>query len=157
MIGSVGEATAAFDEVGQIRVHGELWEAHSKGPVDRGQQVKVYDMQGLTLLVMPSLAEGFGLAAAEASACGVPVIASDTSSLPEIVQHLVTGLLVPPGDPVTLAEAVTTLLDDPELGRSLGRAGRQRIITQFSRDRTLRRLLELTGGPALPRKEGLGP
>ncbi len=53
MIGSVGEATAAFDDVGQIRVHGELWEAHSKNPVDQGQQVKVYDMQGLTLLVEP--------------------------------------------------------------------------------------------------------
>ena len=43
--------------------------------------------QGLSLLVMPSLAEGFGLAAAEAAACGVPVIATDTSSLPEIVRH----------------------------------------------------------------------
>lgn len=53
MIGSIGEATAAFDEVGQIRIHGELWEAHSKDPVDQGQNVKVYDMQGLTLLVEP--------------------------------------------------------------------------------------------------------
>ncbi len=53
MIGSVGEATAAFEDVGQIRIHGELWEAHSKGPVNRGQRVKVYAMQGLTLLVEP--------------------------------------------------------------------------------------------------------
>jgi glycosyltransferase involved in cell wall biosynthesis len=113
--------------------------------------------QGLSLLVMPSLAEGFGLAAAEASACGIPVIATDTSSLPEIVQHRVTGLLVPPGDPVTLAMAMTTLLDDQEFGRRLGRAGRLRITKEFSRDRTLQRLLELTGGPPLPPKEGLQP
>ncbi len=53
MIGSVGEATAGFDNIGQIRVHGELWEAHSTGPVDHGQQVKVVDMQGLILLVEP--------------------------------------------------------------------------------------------------------
>ncbi len=113
--------------------------------------------QGMTLLVMPSLAEGFGLAAAEASACGLPVVATDTSSLPEIVQHRVTGLLVRPGDPVTLAQAMTSILDDQDFGRRLGRAGRDRIITHFSRDRTLRRLLELTGGPSLPPKEGLGP
>ena len=113
--------------------------------------------QGLSLLVMPSLAEGFGLAAAEAAACGVPVIATDTSSLPEIVRHRVTGLLVPPGDPVTLAAGMKTLLDDPDLSRRLGRAGRLRITTEFSRDRTLRRLLELTGGPMLPPQKGHQP
>ncbi len=110
--------------------------------------------QDLSLLIMPSLAEGFGLAAAEASACGVPVIAADTSSLPEIVRHRETGLLVPPGDPANLAGAVTRLLDDPNLGRRLGRAGRERIMSKFSRNQTLRRLLELTAGPALPPREG---
>jgi glycosyltransferase involved in cell wall biosynthesis len=110
--------------------------------------------QGLSLLVMPSLAEGFGLAAAEASACGVPVIATTASSLPEIVHHQDTGLLVPPGDPVTLNEAMQRLLDDPGFGRRLGRAGRTRITTEFSRAQTLRRLLELTGGPVWTSLEG---
>ncbi len=53
MLGSIGEATSAFDEIGQIRIHGELWEAKSKDPVGEGQKVRVYDMQGLTLLVEP--------------------------------------------------------------------------------------------------------
>lgn len=53
MIGSTGEATMAFEELGHIRIHGELWEVKSKEPVGEGQQVKVYDMQGLTLLVEP--------------------------------------------------------------------------------------------------------
>ena len=110
--------------------------------------------QDLSLLIMPSLAEGFGLAAAEASACGVPVIAADASSLPEIVRHEETGLLVSPNDPENLAKAITRLLDDPELRRRLGGAGRERIVRKFSRNQTLRRLLELTGGPALPTKEG---
>ncbi len=101
--------------------------------------------QGLSMLLMPSLSEGFGLAAAEASACGVPVIASRTSSLPEIVVHEKTGILVPPHAPARLAEAVLRLLDDPGLGRRLGRTGRTRIVTGFSRNQTLRRLLELTG------------
>jgi len=114
-------------------------------------------LRGLSLLVMPSLAEGFGLAAAEASACGVPVIATTASSLPEIVHHEDTGLLVPPGDPVTLAEAMQRVLDDPGFGRRLGRAGRARITTEFSRTRTLRGLLELTGGPAWTSLEGRPP
>jgi glycosyltransferase involved in cell wall biosynthesis len=111
----------------------------------------------LNLLVMPSVAEGFGLAAAEASACGLPVIATAASSLPEIIRHEVTGLLVPPGDPATLAAAVMRLCDDPALSRRLGRAGRRRIASEFSRDQTLRRLLELTGGPPLPPAKGPRP
>ena len=110
--------------------------------------------QGLSLLVMPSRAEGFGLAAAEASACGVPVVATDASSLPEIIRHEKTGLLVPPNDPETLAKAITRLLDDPGLARRLGEAGRERIVAKFSRHRTLSRLLELTGGPTLPPEKG---
>lgn len=113
--------------------------------------------QGLSMLLMPSLSEGFGLAAAEASACGIPVIATEASSLPEIVVHQKTGLLVPPHDPVTLAGAVRTLLDDPGLGRRLGLNGRTRIVTEFSRDGTLERLLELTGGPAMSPQEGHQP
>jgi glycosyltransferase involved in cell wall biosynthesis len=108
----------------------------------------------LSMLAMPSMAEGFGLAAAEASACGIPVIATNTSSLPEIVRHDETGLLVPPGEPDILATAILQLLDDPDLGRQLGRAGRTRIVDRFTQTRTLRRLLELTGGPVSLFPEG---
>lgn len=109
---------------------------------------------GLDLLVMPSLAEGFGLAAAEASACALPVVAADASSLPEIVLHEKTGLLVPPHDPTSLANALDTLLDDPGLAGEMGRAGRERIVSGFSRHHTLQRLLELTGGPVRPPEGG---
>lgn len=110
--------------------------------------------QDLDMLVMPSVSEGFGLAAAEASACGLPVIATAASSLPEIVKHRETGLLVPPGNPVDLAAAMETLCADPGLAQRLGRAGRERIVSGFSRRHTLQRLLELTGGPDRPPKEG---
>lgn len=105
-------------------------------------------LAGLDLLLMPSHAEGFGLAAAEAQAAGLPVIAAGTSSLPEIVTDGETGLLVPPGDAVALGAALRRLLDDPDLTRRLGTAGRGRILAAFPRDRTLARLLDLTGAPA---------
>ncbi|MFN2369970.1 MAG: glycosyltransferase family 4 protein, partial [Candidatus Krumholzibacteriia bacterium] len=98
----------------------------------------------LDLLLMPSHAEGFGLAAAEAQAAGLPVIAGDASSLPEIVADGTTGLLVPPGDAAALATALRRLLDDPALARRLGAAGRARVLAEFPRGRTLDRLLALT-------------
>ncbi len=107
-------------------------------------------LAGLDLLLMPSHAEGFGLAAAEAQAAAVPVIAARASSLPEIVLDGVTGLLVPPGDAPALAAALRRLLDDPQAARSMGTAGRRRIEELFPRARTLARLLELTGAAAAP-------
>jgi glycosyltransferase involved in cell wall biosynthesis len=104
--------------------------------------------RGLHILAMPSHAEGFGLAAAEALACGVPVIAGDASSLPEIVSDGETGLLVPPGDAEALCAALQRLLDDPSLARRLGQAGRRSVVARYPRDKTLDRFLELTGHPA---------
>lgn len=102
------------------------------------------------MLVLPSRSEGFGLAAAEAAACGLPVIASRASSLPEIIEHEKNGLLVEPRQPRALAAAIARLLDDGELARRLGRNGAIRIRDRFDREHTLRELLRLTGGPALP-------
>ena len=100
---------------------------------------------GLDVLALPSLSEGFGLVAAEAGACGVPVVASRASSLPEVVADGASGLLAPPGDPAALAAALRCLLAEPELAARLGAGGRERVARQFDRERTLDRLLELTG------------
>jgi len=100
-----------------------------------------------SLLVLPSSSEGFGLAAAEASASGLPVVAADASSLPEIVVHGETGLLIPVRNPRALTAAITKLLDDPGLAALLGAEGRARIVSRFTRDQTMDRLLLLTGGP----------
>jgi len=97
----------------------------------------------LTLLAVPSQYEGFGLAAAEAGACGRPVVAANVSSLPEIVHDGETGLLVPPGDPPALAAAILRLLGDPALRRRLGAAAAARIRTDFDRAVMLSRLEEL--------------
>ncbi len=81
-----------------------------------------------TLLVHPARWEGFGLGVLEAMLAGLPVVASNVSSLPELVSDGETGLLVPPGDPSALALAAARALDEP----SLGVAGRERARSRFS-------------------------
>jgi glycosyltransferase involved in cell wall biosynthesis len=77
------------------------------------------------LFVQPTVYEAFGLAVAEAMACGLPVIASRVGGLPELVRHQETGLLVPPGDPWALAEAIDQLASQPEVRRRMGEAARR--------------------------------
>jgi glycosyltransferase involved in cell wall biosynthesis len=86
--------------------------------------------------VIPSLEEGFGIPAAEAMGCEVPVVASDAGGLPEVVEHGVTGLVVPRGDVAALASAIGSLLEDPERRRQMGIAGRRRAVENFDWDRT---------------------
>jgi glycosyltransferase involved in cell wall biosynthesis len=88
----------------------------------------------LDVMVLPSLWEGFGLVLLEAMAAGRPVVASAVGPIPEIVVGGVTGLLVPPGDPKSLAEAVIPVLADSDLAAALGRAGRARVEAEFGLD-----------------------
>ncbi len=86
--------------------------------------------------VIPSLEEGFGIPAAEAMGCETPVVASDAGGLPEVVEHGVTGLIVPRGDSNALADAMGSLLADPARRAEMGRAGRERALRLFDWDRT---------------------
>lgn len=77
--------------------------------------------------VVPSIcAEGFGVAAVEAMACGRPVVASAVGGLPDIVVDGETGVLVPPGDVAALRDALASLLADPDRRAAFGEAGRLR-------------------------------
>jgi glycosyltransferase involved in cell wall biosynthesis len=82
-------------------------------------------LAGARVQMMPSRFEGFGMAAAEAMAAGVPLVASDAGSLPEVVAPPEGGLTVPPDRPDRLAAAVRALLDDPERRATLSCSARR--------------------------------
>ncbi len=96
----------------------------------------VREYNSAQLLVSPSLYEGFGLPAAEALACGTPVIATSAGALPEIVEDGVSGVIVPPGDSASLAKAIAKLIDEPEHCIEMGEAGARRVRERFSWRRT---------------------
>lgn len=92
-------------------------------------------MPACDAITVPSRWEGFGLVTLEAMGCKLPVIASRTSALPEIVAHEETGLLVPPGEPAALADAINRLIGDSALAQRLGGAGYKRLVAEFSVDK----------------------
>jgi glycosyltransferase involved in cell wall biosynthesis len=122
--------------------------AHARGVADRvhllgyrsdaGELLDQFD-----ILVLPSWIEGLPGVVLEAMAHAKPVIATPVGGTGELVVDGETGLLVPPRDPAALAEAIGSLIADPEGARSLGRAGRDRAERKFSETAMTTRVLEV--------------
>jgi hypothetical protein len=94
-----------------------------------------------SLFVAPSLWESFGLVFLEAMARGKPVVGTTAGGIREVVEDGVTGILVRPGDAEDLAEAIRSLLADPEQRLAMGRAGLERWRRHFSREAMARATL----------------
>lgn len=88
--------------------------------------------QVMDIFVMPSLYEGFGLTAAEAMVCELPVVGSNVAGLSEVIEHEESGLLVSPGDSDALKLALLRLIQDRETALGYGVYGRQRVQSLFS-------------------------
>ncbi len=84
-----------------------------------------------TVFACPSVYEPLGIVNLEAMACGTAVVGSRTGGIPEVVADGATGLLVPPGEPEPLAEALNTLITDPDRAAAMGQAGRDRAVAEF--------------------------
>ena len=84
-----------------------------------------------SMSVLSSVTEGISLTLLEASARGLPVVATNVGGNPEVVVHETTGILVPPKDPTSLADAMLRLWRDPALRLRMGLAGRHHVKTQF--------------------------
>jgi L-malate glycosyltransferase len=103
--------------------------AEAEGVTDRvlflGKQNSVAELLACTdLFLLPSENEAFGLVALEAMSCGVPVIATRTGGIPEVVDHGVSGYLAPVGDVAAMADAGSALLADPEAWKRFSEAAR---------------------------------
>ncbi len=84
------------------------------------------------IAVLPSRREGMPLSLLEAAACGRPIVATDVSGCREVARDGLNAILVPPDDPVALADAIDRLASDPALRRQYGIAGRQLVEQNFS-------------------------
>jgi phosphatidylinositol alpha-mannosyltransferase len=90
------------------------------------------ELKRTKVLAAPSIGmESFGMVLTRAFACAVPVVSSDIAGYRDVMTDE-TGLLVPPGEPAALAEAVVTLLEDEELRRRLGAAARVVAVERYS-------------------------
>jgi L-malate glycosyltransferase len=96
----------------------------------------VADLQNLLYLmqifVLPSIQEPFGLVCAEAMSLGKPIIGTNVGGIPEQVVHGVTGFIVPPADPMALADNIDRLLSNPALLASCGQSGYERYQEKFA-------------------------
>jgi glycosyltransferase involved in cell wall biosynthesis len=113
-------------------------EAWLEAAVDKGiveflgycrDMVKQFQMS--SLVVLPSYREGVPRVLLESTACGVPVVTTDVPGCRETVIEGMTGLLVPPKDSEALANAISELLENPDLRKSMGRRGRQMVEEKF--------------------------
>jgi D-inositol-3-phosphate glycosyltransferase len=142
-----GEMAAILDLVAELDLADRV-SFHSPLPHDRLPAA----YRAADVVVVPSRTESFGLVAAEAQACGVPVVASRVGGLPYVVADGDTGFLVDGWDPGAYAAAIGRILDDASLAGSLGTAAVRRA-ERFSWEATADRLLELYAGMGAPGRE----
>jgi glycosyltransferase involved in cell wall biosynthesis len=136
----VGEDGEHADEL-RRRVAALGLEEHVELAGPRGQAALLEDYRRASAFCLPCriLAsgdrDGIPNVLVEAMACGVPVVTTPVSGIPELVRDGENGLLVPPDDPDALAAAILRLRDDPALHRRLAEAGRATVRAQFDGDR----------------------
>ncbi len=112
---------------------------HFTGRIDNEEFADYYAKS--TIAVVPSLYEGFGIPAAEAMACGVPLISTSGGALPEVVGD--AGMIVPPADAKALADAITHLLNAPEERKKYAQAGLNRVNSVFSWKKAAEEVVEV--------------
>ena len=142
----IGAATAAaVESLGETRT-GVVWISEM---LPRPDVVQL--LTHATLFVCPSVYEPLGIVNLEAMACETAVVASAVGGIPEVVADGVTGLLVPyapaypEGFEAALAEAVNSLVTDPDRAAGMGKAGRARADREFGWDAIARRTVEVYG------------
>jgi glycosyltransferase involved in cell wall biosynthesis len=154
--GLIGDALpdACFVLIGAGELEEEVDRAVAASPVaDRFWRIPVLPgaagvLDQLDVFALPSRFEGGPYAPLEAMRAGTPVVLTEVVGSRDTVEDGVSGLIVPPEDPASLAQAVVGLLRDPERRRAVGRAGRERVEERFDVRAMGRTLDELYAGLA---------
>jgi glycosyltransferase involved in cell wall biosynthesis len=136
------QALVSMPDIHAVLVGGGSQSAELRALTDRlglagrirfaGQQQNVVPwLAAMDVFVLSSDREGMSNALLEAMAAGLPVVATAVGGNPDVVEDGVTGFLVPPRDPVAMAEALSTLMHDPQLRLRMGLSGRKRVLQHF--------------------------
>ncbi|QHN06215.1 glycosyltransferase family 4 protein [Methanothermobacter sp. THM-1] len=108
------------------------------GFIDEETLIDLYRASDMLVLPTLNIAEGFGMVLIEANACGKPVIGSRVGGIKYVIRDGETGLLVPPGDPEALADAIRRLIEDPEKAEVMGQNGRKMVEKNYTWERSSR-------------------
>ncbi len=136
-----GELRAGFEELAtSLGIRGRT---HFLGRVDTPTLVRAYRSADVFAFPSTSAAEAFGLVVLEAAAVGVPAVASSWPGVRTVIEHGITGMLVPPGDAHALLGALQTLLFQDVERRAMGEAARVRVGARFSWERHVDALVQV--------------
>lgn len=129
---------------------------HSEGIVEwwghKEDMPKIFAKSNI--VVLPSYREGLPKVLIEAASCGRAIVATDVPGCREIVRHNENGLLVPPRDSKSLAEALKVLIKDPELRGKMGARGREIVETEFSEEIVVKQTMEVYKKLLINKKKG---
>ncbi len=128
-------------EISQLKLNDSIM---LHGAIVRSQAV----LQRAGMLILPSLAEGFGLVLIEAMASGVPVVATDVAGIRDVVRNGQTGLLCPARNPDALAAATQSIINDADLRQRLVTAARSDVAARFTWSKVLEQYCRLLQIPA---------
>jgi glycosyltransferase involved in cell wall biosynthesis len=139
----VGERLEGGIDLSLVKLSKELGISNRVSFTGRLPEREVRSLMGsATCLVLPSLAESFGMAVLEAIASATPVVATNVGGIPDIVQHGLNGLLVQPADSHALAESIARIVSDSKLRRRLSENGKE-TCRKFSWDKIAHRTLRV--------------
>ncbi|MEM6500029.1 MAG: glycosyltransferase family 4 protein [Pseudomonadota bacterium] len=127
LIGDGPERAALEDKARVMGLQGSVTFAGYQSQAEVAEALSDTD-----IFVLPSFAEGVPVVLMEALASAVPVITSRIAGVPELVQDKVNGLLVPPGDPRALSDAIQKLAATPDLRKQYGQAGQAKVQEQYN-------------------------
>jgi glycosyltransferase involved in cell wall biosynthesis len=137
-------ATSSYSE--QLRLSIKRGYEDSVIFTDRVDHDRVIDYyHDATMVINPSLSESFGMSLIEGMSAKLPVVATRVGGMVDVVEEGVTGLLVDPDDDAGLADAITSLLGDPDRARKMGEAGYQRAKSLFDWDKVVAATLRAYG------------